>query len=159
MCPRCGNQLTHGEGRVDCDACAFVFYAHSAVTASALPEARGRVLLARRAIEPAKGKWDCVGGFLEEGEHPLDGLRREVREETGLEFTPGRFLGIWMGRYEGRATLNLFWAGALAAGEPRPDDDIAELRWFSASEIPPADAFAFERLILDVLQAWREEQA
>jgi ADP-ribose pyrophosphatase YjhB (NUDIX family) len=159
VCPRCGNQLTHAEGRVDCDACGFVLYAHSAVTSSALPEdGNRRVLLARRAIEPAKGKWDCVGGFLEEGEHPLDGLRREVREETGLEFVPGRFLGIWMGRYDGRATLNLFWAGALAAGEPEPHDDIAELRWFAANEVPRADELAFERLIVDVLRTWRDEQ-
>ncbi|HYY04124.1 MAG TPA: NUDIX domain-containing protein [Gaiellaceae bacterium] len=159
LCPRCGNQLTPSKGRVDCAGCGFVLYAHSAVTASALPEdGRRRVLLARRAIEPALGKWDCVGGFVEEGEHPLDGVRREVREETGLEFTPGRFLGIWMGRYEGRATLNLFWTGALAAGQPRPDDDIAELRWFAADEVPNADELAFQPLIADVLQAWRNEQ-
>lgn len=159
LCPRCGNQLTHGEGSVHCDACGFVLYAHSAVTASAVLEDGGRVLLARRAIEPAKGKWDCVGGFVEEGEHPLDGLRREVREETGLDFAPGRFLGIWMGRYDSRATLNLFWAGALAAGEPKPHDDIAELRWFDAADVPGANELAFHRLIADVLQAWRDEQA
>ena len=156
MCPRCGSQLTHRESRVDCDACGFVLYAHSAVTASALPVDGNRVLLARRAIEPAKGKWDCVGGFLEEGEHPLDGLRREVLEETGLEFTPDRFLGIWMGRYDGRATLNLFWTGALGGGKPQPHDDIAELCWFAPDEVP--DDLAFERLIDDVLQAWRNEQ-
>jgi ADP-ribose pyrophosphatase YjhB (NUDIX family) len=159
VCPRCGKQLTQSAGRVDCAACGFVLYAHSAVTASALLEDERRgVLLARRAIEPAKGKWDCVGGFVEEGEHPLDGLRREVREETGLDFTPRRFLGIWMGRYEGRATLNLFWTGALAAGEPRPHDDIAELRWFAASDVPAASDLAFERLIVHVLEAWRHEQ-
>jgi ADP-ribose pyrophosphatase YjhB (NUDIX family) len=160
VCPRCGNQLTHSAGRVDCSACAFVLYAHSAVTASALPEdGQRRVLLARRAIEPAKGKWDCVGGFLEEGEHPVDGLRREVREETGLAFDVRRFLGVWMGRYDGRSTLNLFWTGALAPGEPRPHDDISELRWFGADALPAAGELAFERLIVDVLAAWRQEEA
>ena len=159
VCPRCADQLTQSEGRVDCTRCGFVFYAHSSATSSALPEDdAGRVLLARRAIEPAYGKWDCIGGFLEEGEHPLDGLRREVREETGLEFEPGRFLGIWMGRYDGRATLNLFWAGSLERGTPVPHDDISELRWFERAELPPADELAFERLISDVLAAWRNEQ-
>jgi ADP-ribose pyrophosphatase YjhB (NUDIX family) len=159
VCPRCGNQLTQSEGRVDCARCGFVFYAHSSVTASALPVDRdGRVLLARRAVEPAFGKWDCVGGFVEEGEHPLDGLRREVREETGVDFEPAGLLGIWMGRYEGRATLNLFWTGALANGDPQPDDDISELRWFDRTALPPPDELAFERLIANVLDAWRNEQ-
>jgi ADP-ribose pyrophosphatase YjhB (NUDIX family) len=158
LCPRCGNQLTQSAERVDCGACGFVLYAHSAVTASALPEdGDGRVLLARRAVEPAKGKWDCIGGFLEEGEHPLDGLRREVHEETGLGFEPGRFLGIWMGTYDRRATLNLFWTGTIASGNARPEDDISELRWFAAGELPGEGQLAFHRLIHDVLRAWRDE--
>jgi len=158
-CPRCREELRGDESRVECQACGFVSYASSKATAGALVvDDEGRVLLARRAVEPDLGRWDIPGGFLEEGEHPLDGVRREVREETGLDFTPGRFLGIWMGRYDGRATLNLFWAGSLAAGDPQPHDDIAELRWFAADEVPHADELAFHRLIADVLQAWRDEQ-
>jgi NAD+ diphosphatase len=160
VCPRCGSQLTRTPGRVDCDACGLVLYAHSAVTASAVPEDdKGRALLARRAVEPALGKWDCIGGFLDEGEHPLDGLVREVREETGLEFDPHRFLGIWMGSYEGRATLNLFWSGRVRGGPPRPQDDISELRWFAPAELPAADELAFDPLMVDVLAAWRDEHA
>src|SRR5205823_12672888 len=127
-CPRCGSQLTPGDAVVECSACGFVHYAHSAVTASALPEADGRVLLARRALEPFRGVWDVVGGFVGEGEHPLDGLKREVREETGLDFEVRSLLGIWMGDYAGRSTLNLFWTGRLGEGEPRAADDVDELR-------------------------------
>jgi 8-oxo-dGTP diphosphatase len=145
---------------VECASCGLVVYAHSSVTASAVPEdARGRALLARRAIEPDRDRWDCVGGFVHEGEHPLDGLRREIREETGLGFEPARFLGIWMGTYEGRHTLNLFWTGTLSPGAPRPDDDVAELRWFGADELPRPAELAFDGLIASVLAAWRNEDA
>lgn len=160
LCPRCGNQLTCGDELVECEACGFVFYAHSAVTASALPEdGDGRVLLARRAFEPWRGQWDLVGGFLAEGEHPVDGLRREVLEETGLELEPGGLLGVWMGDYDGRATLNLIWTGRVGVGEPRAADDVAELGWFRADELPPARELAFNGLVAEILGAWRDEHA
>jgi ADP-ribose pyrophosphatase YjhB (NUDIX family) len=158
-CPRCGSQLTPGDGLVECGACGFIHYAHSAVTASALPEDGARVMLARRAYEPFRGLWDVVGGFVGEGEHPLDGLQREVREETGLAFEVGPLLGIWMGDYDGRATLNLYWTGRLGAGSPTPADDVAELRWFAADELPPPQELAFDGLMHDVLTAWRQQHA
>ncbi len=117
------------------------------------------MLLARRALDPFRGTWDLVGGFVGEGEHPLDGLRREVREETGVEFEVGPLLGIWMGDYDGRATLNLFWRGRFGAGEPRAADDVAELRWFDADSLPPASNLAFDGLVAAVLAAWRNEHA
>ncbi|MSV29775.1 MAG: NUDIX domain-containing protein [Bryobacterales bacterium] len=45
----------------------------------------GRVLLIERGKEPLKGYWSLPGGALEVGERIEDGIRREVREETGLE--------------------------------------------------------------------------
>jgi ADP-ribose pyrophosphatase YjhB (NUDIX family) len=158
VCPRCANQLTHSPEVVECPACGFFLYAHSAVTASALPEdGEGRILLARRALDPDRGRWDVVGGFLGEGEHPLDGLRREALEETGQQFDPGPLFGIWTGDYGGRATLNLFWTGRFRPGELTATDDVAELRWFGPDELPPADELAFDGLISSVLEVWRNE--
>jgi ADP-ribose pyrophosphatase YjhB (NUDIX family) len=159
LCPICGEAIARATDRVECASCRFVLYPHSAVTASVLPEQDGRVLLARRAHEPFRGAWDAIGGFVGEGEHPLDGLRREVREETGLEIEVDRLLGIWMGDYTGRATLNLFWTGRLGAGTPQASDDVAELRWFARDTLPAASELAFDGLIATVLAAWRNEQA
>ena len=142
-----------------CPGCGFRSYASSAPTASALVEdAGGRVLLARRAVEPDAGLWDVPGGYLEEGEHPLDGLRRELREEAGLEIEPLELLGIWMGSYgdapDAAATLNLYWRARAADGEPAPADDVSELRWFGADELPAAAELAFAHTPA-VLAAWR----
>lgn len=45
----------------------------------------GRGLLIRRGSEPLKGEWSIPGGTLELGESLAEGVRRELREETGLE--------------------------------------------------------------------------
>ena len=47
-----------------------------------------RALLIRRGHVPEKGQWSLPGGALEVGETLLEGVRREVREETGLEVAP-----------------------------------------------------------------------
>jgi ADP-ribose pyrophosphatase YjhB (NUDIX family) len=126
---------------------------------SALVEdGHGRVLLARRAVEPYLGLWDPPGGFLEEGEHPEVGLRRELLEEASLECEPVRFLGAWMDVYgdapEAAATLNLYWTMRVVAGEPVADDDVAELRWFDADELPGSGELAFST-VGEALAAWR----
>jgi ADP-ribose pyrophosphatase YjhB (NUDIX family) len=160
FCPRCREELRGDEQRLECRACGFVAYASSKATAGALiQDEDGRVLLARRAAEPFKGHWDIPGGFLDEGEHPLDGMRRELREETGLEVEPLDFLGAWIDRYGGdstaEATLNLYWTARAVDGEPAPADDVDDLRWFARDELPAADELAFENVAL-VLAAWQE---
>jgi ADP-ribose pyrophosphatase YjhB (NUDIX family) len=162
FCPRCRSELAGDSARLACAACGFIAYASSKPTAGALCVDAGRVLLARRAVAPFQGFWDIPGGFLDEGEDPLDGLRRELREETGLEVEPDRFLGIWMDRYGGdstaEATLNLYWTARVVGGEAAPADDVSELRWFDPDELPAADELAFENVPL-VLAAWRDEHA
>jgi NAD+ diphosphatase len=164
-CPRCTTALEHdGDGtKVDCPACGFSHYAHSQVTACAIVEdERGRVLLTRRGGPPFAGRWDLPGGFVDEGEHPYEAVKRELHEETGLEIEPQRFVGIWMDTYaepgeDGPATLNLYVTATSHGGEGVATDDVAELRWTAPGELPPRGELAFH--IADVLDAWRNEHA
>ena len=154
FCPRCAVPLTPADGRSDCQACGFVAWANPVPGAQAVIERDGRVLLGRRRFEPAAGLWDLPGGFLDEDEHPLAALERELREETGLAVEPTEFLGIWMQPYDGRTVLSLTWLARPLAGEERPGDDLVELRWFPASDLPPADELAFETYV-EILSVWR----
>jgi 8-oxo-dGTP diphosphatase len=137
-----------------------VYYAGSKATACAVcVDEAGRLLLARRAGEPFRAHWDLPGGFLEEGEHPLDAIRREFREETSLEVEPLEFIGAWIDRYPYRthtvATLNLYWTARVVTGSAEAADDVSEVGWFDADGLPPARELAFH--IGDVLRVWREQ--
>jgi 8-oxo-dGTP diphosphatase len=151
LCPRCGNALERSEGRAHCSSCGSTYYANSAPAVEGLFVRDGKVLLARRAVEPRRGYWDVPGGFLEEGEEPLDGLRRELREETGLEITPTRFLGTHLEPYDDHFVLGLTWL-VTADGEPRAADDVAELRFFGPDELPGEMAFGHQD---ELLADWR----
>ena len=151
-CPHCAGALENDGKTATCAKCGYVAYAGPEPTVCALVlDDDGRVLLARRKFEPQAGKWDVPGGFLEEDEEPLDGLRRELREEAGVEIEPLELAGIWADRYGGAddatATLNLYWTARIVSGEPTPADDVAELRWFLPDDIPPDEEFAFENVV------------
>lgn len=162
LCPRCGAGLDLGElpHHVTCPGCGFSAYANPKPTACALVvDAEGRLLLARRAREPFADHWDTPGGFVEEGEHPLDALRRELLEETGLDVEPGRFVGVWMDAYgdaaDAESTLNLYWEARVLGGTARAADDVAELGWFALDSLPDRIAFT---TVAPAIAAWAEER-
>ena len=166
FCPRCRAELRLDGHEARCPACGSAYYATSQPTVGALcVDDEGRVLLARRRATVYDGYWDIPGGFLEEGEHPLDALRRELEEETGLDVEPLQFLGAWVDWYaeDGAgdgipATLNLYWTARVLAGDAQAADDVSELRWFAPDELPPPDALAFTN-VARVLDAWRQQDA
>ena len=143
FCPRCGGPIGLDGRHAVCAACGFEEWANAAPAVEALVVRDGRLLLARRGVEPHLGRWDLPGGFLEEDELPLDGVRRELREETGLEIEVGEFLGAALEPYDRWTVLILAWAATAPAGEPAAADDVAELRWFAPDELPRAEEFAF----------------
>jgi 8-oxo-dGTP diphosphatase len=100
-----------------------------------------RILLAQRGGEPLKGFWSLPGGVLETGETLLDGIRREVLEETGLHVDPVQLLTVFeriMPDAHGRAEYHyvlLDYICCVTGGEPCPADDCAALRWVAQSEL------------------------
>jgi ADP-ribose pyrophosphatase YjhB (NUDIX family) len=95
------------------------------------------VLLCRRAAAPFAGTWDLAGGFLEAGERPERGLRRELREELGARVRSARFVGFEIDRYgsDGAPVLGLVFEVRLV-GRIRARSDVSEVRWFPRDAIP-----------------------
>jgi ADP-ribose pyrophosphatase YjhB (NUDIX family) len=143
FCPACGEAIGKVDDRAECPACGYVGYANPIPGTEAVCfDEEGRVRLGVRAFDPGQGLWDLPGGFLHEDEHPLDGLRREIREETALEIEPIDFLGFWLEPYDGRSVLCLAWT-AHGRGKAEAGDDLVELHWFDPDELPAPAELAF----------------
>jgi len=93
---------------------------------------RETVLLTRRDVAPFKGFWCLPGGHIDEFEPVETAVRREVREETGLDFEPSGFLG-W---FDEIFPEHRFHAVVLAfcghgsgelSGQP---GEVADIGWF-----------------------------
>jgi len=93
---------------------------------------QGRVLLIRRKNEPFKGAFALPGGFVDIGETVEAGCRREVREETGLEVSDLRLVGVYSDPARdprGHTVSAAFLARLPAAVSPMAGDDAAFAAW------------------------------
>lgn len=102
---------------------------------------RGRVLLVERARAPLKGYWSLPGGVLESGETLADGIRREVREETGLCVQPLEIAGVFeriirdgAGRPEYHYVLVDFLC-RVESGTLRAADDARRAEWVRMQDL------------------------
>ena len=95
----------------------------------------GRALVVRRATEPLKGEWSVPGGMLELGEKVRDGVRREAREETGIEVEPGELLDVFDSIFtddQGRPQYHYVLIDYLCrriSGEAKAGTDVSDVRW------------------------------
>jgi mutator protein MutT len=150
-CPKCGAAALHmvGQKLLRCAACGFELYLNvAAAAAGVIVDEQGRMVVLVRGKEPGKGKWDLPGGFVDPGETAEEALRREVREETGLEVTAMSYLGSWTNVYEYGGvryrTLDLgFICETTDVARARPrEDEVAETLFLPPDQID-LDRFAF----------------
>jgi ADP-ribose pyrophosphatase YjhB (NUDIX family) len=105
---------------------------------------RGRVLLVRRGHEPLKGEWSIPGGTVELGEDLAEAVRRELKEETGLDVEPVQMLEVFDRiMREGRRVKYHFviadYVCRLKGGRLRPASDVLDARWVRRADLAQYD--------------------
>jgi 8-oxo-dGTP diphosphatase len=104
----------------------------------------GRVLLIRRGKQPLYGRWVVPGGTVELGEPLVDALRREMREETGLEVEPFELITVFdrIEQEGGRVSYHYVIVDYLCrylSGEAHADSDALDVAWAAPQELPAYD--------------------
>ncbi|MCA3267422.1 MAG: NUDIX hydrolase [Azospirillum sp.] len=131
--------------RLICGDCGFVHYDNPKIVVGAVAIWDERVLMCKRAIEPARGRWTIPAGYMELGETAEQGAAREALEEACARLEMGPLIGVYsiprIGQvqliYRARLVDGAFAAGtesldaALYAWDEIPWDEIAfpTVRW------------------------------
>lgn len=160
FCPRCGVAAEPAKIPFHCAACAFTLFFNPVVGAAGIirrPD--GAVLFVRRAKEPAKGKLGVPGGFVDFGESVEAGLRREAREETGLEIGALEFLCSFPNDYTYRGVtygvLDFYFTARIELTQTaEARDEVESIVWRQPAAIAP-DELAFPSL-RHALRCYRE---
>jgi len=104
-----------------------------------LQNKEGRYLLLRRSPEKypeAGGIWDIAGGRIDPGSPLLENLKREIKEETGLDLNdePKLIAAQDILRVPGKHIVRLTYTARID-GEPKLDSDNTEFKWFAREEL------------------------
>jgi ADP-ribose pyrophosphatase YjhB (NUDIX family) len=164
-CPACASESIRFEDDhvFRCPACGFVYYHNTAAATAMLIDSGDSILFVRRGEEPAKGKLDLPGGFVDPHEGAIDGILRECREE--LDWEPDRaaislfasFPNVYPYKNIVYNTCDLFFTARVpgfTAGMTRPNQneisDIALVKYgdINFDEIAFDSARAAVRLFL-----------
>lgn len=123
------------------------------VVAGALFDSAGRVLIAQRpAGKHMAGGWEFPGGKLDAGEEPLAGLKRELREELGVEVHAAEPLIAYEHEYPERRVLLDLWLVIRYAGDPQPLDAPA-LQWVALDALDHVGLLEADRPMIAALRA------
>jgi ADP-ribose pyrophosphatase YjhB (NUDIX family) len=97
---------------------------------------RDRVLLVMHTYGPRR--WELPGGGLHRREDPIEGIRREIREELSVELPSPRLVAYGCGSGRQRKRVISVFAAEIDAGDVKPDHkEIERAEWYHLDNLPP----------------------
>jgi 8-oxo-dGTP diphosphatase len=126
---------------------------------------KGRVLLVCRGREPLKGHWTLPGGVLELGESLVDGVKREIAEETGLEVEPIELVEVLDRIHREGEKVRYHYVIAdylcrVTGGQLCAASDADAVRWVERAEWNSHGALKLDPITVRVIEkGWQRAQA
>jgi len=112
------------------------------VIVSAVIEKNRDLLFGKKKADvgPYPNTWHLIGGGVDDGESLSDAIKREIKEEAGIEVTISRSLGFdedYEPNKHGEITHYIFlvFLAEYVSGEVKADDDIVKLEWISREKL------------------------
>ncbi len=147
FCGACGGKLAEHPTEVarSCGACGRVEYPSLSPAVIVRVEKAGQILLAQH-VQRIPDLWTCLAGYVELGESLEDCVRREVREEAGIEVGDVRYVGSQHWPYPNQ--LMVGFTAQWKAGELKlQPEELSAARWFDPADlpkIPPKGSMAYK---------------
>jgi ADP-ribose pyrophosphatase YjhB (NUDIX family) len=140
-CRNCGTAVVYrlpDDGdtreRAVCPSCDTIHYENPLNVVGTVPHFGDKVLLCKRNIEPAWGKWTLPAGFMELGETTAEGAARETDEEAGAQIEMEDLFTVLSVPRVGQ--VHLFFRARLLSDQFAPGHETIEARLFAEDEIP-----------------------
>jgi NAD+ diphosphatase len=139
FCPQCAaplvprSELEDGgpKERLRCSACDFTHWNNPTPVLAAIVQVGERILLARNAAWQHR-MFGLITGFMEAGETPEEGIRREIMEETALEVSALSLVAVHDFQ---RMNQVLITYHALAHGEVRLSPELVEYKLLDPGQV------------------------
>jgi len=159
-CSNCGTSVTLQEVEDDhrqryvCSHCDTIHYQNPNVVVGSIPIWEGKILMARRGIEPRKGFWNLPAGFLENQETVEEGAQRELYEETEAKIEDLQLFSVYSVPRINQ--IHIYYRANMMSAHWALTSESTEIRLMDISEIPwdeiafPSTKFMLEKYAEDV---------
>ena len=153
FCSYCGTQNVYeyidGNYRYHCTHCDTIHYENPKPTATIICMNKNKILLAKRAFNPAKGEWGLPGGFMELNETLYEAASRELKEETNLD---GEVISILSTcSHYGTIFGDILLIGVIMEvndfSKIKAGDDAEELSFFDFKALPDIAFYCHNKFI------------
>lgn len=158
FCPFCGKKLStikeeYNQKRKSCGHCNWTYYPYVAAAVAAVIVRGEKALMVQRAKEPYRDTWMFPAGFIEHGEHPLEALKREVKEETNLSIKKAHLIDVFQSRDDPRSLGHFvfFYRAAVSKGRLKTDEENKGIAWVDIKN-PPKIGWRTHKHIMRLLQ-------